>query len=194
MTSDPFARSRLRKVLVVVILATIPCYCAGLVAILLAPETINRASGTPTFTSTWTPVVFASLTPSTTFTPLPFVTQTPSLSPTATTTGTTTLTPTTTQTPTNTTSPTPSNTPFIPPTLTNTPFYTTTYTPTPVPTSTYTLTPTSPDTPSNTLTPTLTNISSLTSLPASQPLSIWPVRTIEPSLFSLLSTTPSPQQ
>ena len=39
MTSDPFARSRLRKVLVAVILATIPCYCAGMVAILLAPGT-----------------------------------------------------------------------------------------------------------------------------------------------------------
>ena len=132
MTSDPFARSRLRKVLVVVILATIPCYCAGLVAILLAPGAINRASGTPTFTSTWTPVVFATSNAYDNLHPLlSIVTVTPSQTPTPTTTGTTTYTPTITQTPTITTTPTPSNTPFIPPTFTKTPNFTATYTSTP---------------------------------------------------------------
>src|SRR5512137_310684 len=98
MTSDPFARSRLRKVLVVVILATIPCYCTGLVAVLLAPGNLIRSPGTPTPSLTWTPLV--TLTPTINFTTLPFVTITISPTPTTTTTGTVTPTPTITQTPT----------------------------------------------------------------------------------------------
>jgi len=132
MTSDPFARSRLRKVLVAVILATIPCYCAGLIAVLLAPGRPGQASITPTRVASWTPVVFATRTPTTSFTPaIPTSSVTPSQTPTATTTATTTTTPTITQTPTISTTPTPTNTPFIPPIFTKTPIPSATRTPFP---------------------------------------------------------------
>jgi hypothetical protein len=141
MTSDPFARARLRKVLVIVILATIPCYCAGLVAILLAPSRIREANVTPTLTSSSTAVVFATQT-STIFTSLtPTGSSTPSQTPTSTSSATTTNTPTITQTPTISATPIPTNTPFLPPpTFTNTPIPLPTYTSLPALTSTPTLT------------------------------------------------------
>jgi hypothetical protein len=172
MTSDPFARNRLRKVLVVVILATIPCYCTGLVAVLLAPGNLIRSPGTPTPSYTWTPLV--TLTPTINFTSLPFVTITSGPTSTTTSTGTATSTPTITPTPSITATPSPSNTPFMPPTFTKTPYYTATFTRTP--TSTVTFTPT------KTLGPSPTDIT--------MPTVINPHSTTEPLLNN--STTPQP--
>ena len=61
MTTDTQPRARLRNLLLFIILATIPCYCAGLVAILLAPE----SGGVPTATliPSFTPAIFPSSTP-----------------------------------------------------------------------------------------------------------------------------------
>ena len=151
MTSDPFARSRLRKVLVAVILITIPCYCAGLVALLLAPGGPGHPSSTSTPLPSLTPVIFATQTPTTSFTPLPSIeSATPSQTPTFTVTATTSNTPTITQTSTASTTPTPSNTPFIPPTFTKTPLPTSTYTSTPSQTFTQTPPPSATDTPIST--------------------------------------------
>ena len=147
MTSDPFARSRLRKVLAAVILVTIPCYCAGLLAILFAPGRYEDTPVTPSPTSSSTAVVFASQT-LTTFTASPqFSTLTPSQTPILTSTGTITNTPTITPTPTTSTTPTPSNTPFQPPP---------TFTNTPIPSPTHTSPPTLTSTPTPTLEPSLT--------------------------------------
>ena len=166
MTSDPFARSRLRKVLVAVILATIPCYCAGLVAVLLAPGRPGQTSITPTLVSSWTPVVFVTRTPTTSYTPLlPTISATPSQTPTVTTTATTTNTSTITPTPTISTTPTPTNTPFLPPTFTSTQSLPPTYTSTPIPSATHTPLPTFTDTPISTDTPTATINPSITPTP-----------------------------
>jgi hypothetical protein len=156
MTSDPFARSRLRKVLVAVILLTIPCYCTGLVAVLLAPGGPGHNSGSSTPLPSLTPVVYATQAPTTSFTPLPFIASaTPSQTPTFTVTPTTSNTPTITQTPTASLTPTPSNTPFIPPTFTETPRPTITYTFTPLPTYTNTHPPSATYTPLSTSTGTV---------------------------------------
>jgi hypothetical protein len=154
MTTDPFARSRLRKIIVAVIIATLPCYCAGFVAILLSPGNPLRGVGTPAQLPSRTPVIYATQTATITLTLLPpTATLTPSQTPTLTTTGTTTNTPTITHTPTDTNTPTPSNTPFLPPTSTNTPTYTATFTPTNTPTFTLTPTRTNIPEPSSTATP-----------------------------------------
>jgi hypothetical protein len=146
MTTDPFARSRLRKIFAAVIVATLPCYCAGLVAILLAPGNPLRGVRTSTPLPSVTPIIYATQTSTLTLIPPPYTdTPTPSQTPTPTITATATDTPTITQTPTQTNTPTPSNTPFIPPTFTKTPNYTATFTPTP--TSTITPTPTRTNTP-----------------------------------------------
>jgi hypothetical protein len=50
MLSDLTARNRLRYFLVIITLATLPCYCLGLIAVRLAP---NRGL-VPTSTPTWT--------------------------------------------------------------------------------------------------------------------------------------------
>jgi hypothetical protein len=175
MTSDPFARYRIRKVLVAVILATIPCYFAGAVAALLAPGRGGQTSGTPTPTSSLTPVVFATRTLTITFTPLPPTGSiTPSLTTSGISTGTVTSTPTITPTPTMSTTPTPSNTPFQPP-----PTYTPTSTPQPTmpPSPTRTNTPTEVPSPTSTY----TMVPSLTLTPTSSFPTILPtVITIPP--------------
>ena len=89
-------RTRRRMRLIAVIIATIPCYCAGFIALSFAPN--PRATSTPTITETTTGT---PITPTVSFTPLIL-------------TGTITPTPTITETPT------PSITPS--PTLTLTPF------------------------------------------------------------------------
>ncbi|HSO27660.1 MAG TPA: hypothetical protein VLS48_06290, partial [Anaerolineales bacterium] len=55
MRKKPAARNRIRTLLLMVILATIPCYCAGLIAIQFAPEQTPIPTRTPPVTFTWTP-------------------------------------------------------------------------------------------------------------------------------------------
>lgn len=125
-------RIRLRYILIIITLATLPCYCAGLIAV--------RAAGdrTPTPTPTETPTV----TPSPTITPSP--TDIPTITMTITPTDTPTHTETASPTPTETASPTATETPT--PTETTPALPTATETEpavdTPVPTPTETPTPT----------------------------------------------------
>lgn len=136
LPSDP--RARLRVILIIIILATIPLYCVGLVAIMVAPSG-GKVDVTPTFTLSPTSTlnfsvtpVLNTLTPSLTFTNT--ATPTPS--------GTPTITPTQFIPPTWT----PSTTP-VPPTATLTPVPpSATFTPVP-PTATFTPTATWTDTP-----------------------------------------------
>jgi hypothetical protein len=139
LPADP--RMRLRAILIIIILATIPCYCIGLVAIMVAPDG-GKIDQIPTPTLTLTSTYNFSVTPVlNTFTPsqTATVTETPSQTGTAT------------NTPTH----------FIPPTwtpsITPTPTWTLTLVP---PTATFTSTPTwtntpIPPTPTWTETPTL---------------------------------------
>ena len=137
-TSNPLARRRLT--LFIIILATIPCYCIGLVAISLAPDNSPTATPSPTFAATAT-------VPSLTFSPDPSIfTQTPSNTPTVT------PTPTDTNTPTYTPSVTATETVFVPPTDTATNTMTFTPSPTWTPSSTPSRTPTPPNTPTATIT------------------------------------------
>src|SRR5512146_1833625 len=92
---NPLARRRL--ILIAIVLATIPCYCLGGIALMLAPQ---PGSVTPTATPTDTP------TPTATGTTTPTITSSPSPTGTVSPTPTITLTPTVT------------NTPFVPPTFT----------------------------------------------------------------------------
>lgn len=140
-TSNPIARRRL--VLLTIILATIPCYCVGVIAITLAPDSSATATPSPTFANTATqpsPTLFLSPT-------LEIitgtVTDTPTNTPTSTFTLTPSVTPTVTSTPTD----------LMPPT--DTPTNTATFTPSYTPTATYTpsRTPTSTNTPTVTITP-----------------------------------------
>ena len=128
---------RTRYILVVIILATIPCYCAGLVY-----ANSKRAQGTPTATPlaslTWT----SSPSPFPTNTRLPFNTFTPTLTPTITLTLTISITPSPFMTPTQTAS----LTPTVTATFTDTPSPTVTSSPTNTSTVTNTLTFT-PETP-----------------------------------------------
>jgi hypothetical protein len=128
-------RGRIQIILVALILATIPCYCAGLIILMIDPQ----PGGLKTPTA-------VSLTGTTTATPS---TTPPTLvyfqSPTVTSTGTITQTPTASKTYalpatfTATISPIPSSTPTLEPSLTDiptpseTPFPTTTDTPSPTP-------------------------------------------------------------
>ncbi len=155
-TSD--ARTRRRLTLIVITLATIPCYCIGWVAMMLAPDPSQL---TPTVTQTLTPEPIATGTlqpPTLSLTPL-IVTGT--ITETVTFTPTPTFTPTFTSTVTSTLSP----TPFLPATGTYTPTFTLTSTLTPslTPSSTNTYTPTSTSTP---LTPSATPTPSLTPFPS----------------------------
>jgi len=124
---DPESRRRIRSFLLIAILATLPCYCAGYFAV----QTV-RNRPTPTITPTFT------ITPTATETPV----NTPTLTLTPTITETPTITPTETPTPTIT------ETPTITPTYTATATATNTATYTPTATATYT--PTITLTPSNT--------------------------------------------
>jgi len=171
--SLPSYRQRIYALLVGAIALTLPCYCIGVVLLVLAP-----AQPTPALPPTWTPI----LTPTATFTPTvtpqstftPTITETPrrgasatfttTASPTITrtSTATRTATPTSTRTPTPTITQTASSTPtrtatYTPtathtPTSTATPTWTPTQTWTPTPTPTFTYTPT----PTMTLTTTVT--------------------------------------
>lgn len=122
MISDPIRRVRLRKVLVVIIIATIPCYLLGLIVLWIGNTAISRV--TPTLTpTTQETVTVVETTPT-----LPIPTA---QFPTAT----------ITETPENTLSPTVTSTYFIPsptPTNSGTPTATPTITLTPVVTDTET--------------------------------------------------------
>ncbi len=111
MIQNPTRRAKLRSTLIVICLATLPCYLLGLIVLWVGDSVKNRPTGTPTLEittqSAW--VTSATL----------FVTVTNN--------------PTETPTPTLTESPTPSATYFIPsatPTLSPTPSATPTLTPT----------------------------------------------------------------
>jgi hypothetical protein len=58
-STDP--RARLRLVLTTIILFTIPCYCVGGIALMLAPSADDLRTPTPTVTETGTPT--ATFTP-----------------------------------------------------------------------------------------------------------------------------------
>jgi hypothetical protein len=138
------ARTRRRLTLIVVTLATIPCYCIGWIAMVIAPEP-TELTPTATLTATFGPTATGTL-------QLPTLSLTP-LIVTGTITPTFTFTPTATQT----------LTPFQPATGTFTPSYT--------PSNTATLTPS--NTPSLTPSPTSTTSSgtvtpSITPFPATQ--------------------------
>jgi hypothetical protein len=148
--SDPRARRRLT--LLIITLATIPCYCIGWIAIMLAPDA-SLLAVTPTqvtFTETATlqiPTLTPLIVPGTatntpTITPSPTFTSTPTLTPSATSTWTF--------------LPPPSNTPSFTPTLTPS------YTPSTTSTPTNTFTPTSSFTP---VTPTITSFPSSIPIP-----------------------------
>jgi hypothetical protein len=116
-------RNRLRYILIVITLVTLPCYCAGLIAVRAAGE----RTSTPTATETPT------VTPSATETPSP--TDSPTITLTITSTHTPTFTETASPTPTETSSPT------VTETETSTPTATMTASPTATSTSTATNTP-----------------------------------------------------
>ncbi len=84
MAVDLQPRARLRNLLLFIVLATIPCYCAGLAAVLLAPDL--NATPTPTLVPSWTPAVYPTYTPLPTYTAYPTFpyTASPALSPTIT--------------------------------------------------------------------------------------------------------------
>src|SRR3990170_5258697 len=86
MVSDPTARNRFRFILAIITLATLPCYCLGLIAVSLAPERglVPTPTSTPTLTWTVTASPTGTLSPTTTFTASP--TATPTFTPTGTTT------------------------------------------------------------------------------------------------------------
>ncbi len=130
---DP-RRQRRYAILVGIILITLPCYCAGWIAIRRAPE----VSLLPTETATSEPIV-QTLTPSPTVTITATITLTPTMTPTG---FVPSPSPTTTITPTPTETPIPSDTPLPTDTPTNTPTQTATHTITP--TATATLEPTLP--------------------------------------------------
>ncbi|MHB8776773.1 MAG: hypothetical protein ACYC6R_03290 [Anaerolineales bacterium] len=146
MLDSDTPRTRRRMRILAVIIATIPCYCAGFIALSFAPDTRATATQTPSITETLaspdqnlslTPVIATdTITPTFTATPTPTESATPTVSFTpfqpATDTPTFTSTPSNTPTLTPSSTPTPSNTPS------NTPTFTPTQTPsnTPVPSPT----------------------------------------------------------
>ena len=65
MFSNLFANNRLRLVFAAIILATLPCYCLGLIAVAVAPE----QNVMPTFTPTLTLVATSTLPPTLTAIP-----------------------------------------------------------------------------------------------------------------------------
>jgi len=167
--TDPVKRQRVRYILVLVIIVTLPCYCVGFSA---ARWKLNRpAASTATPTS-----LFATLTP--------LITSTKAADNL-----TTTTTPTETSTPTHTLTPTETFTPFWIVTRTPLPF---TLTPsiTPTQTASPTITPSITNTPPPTNTPTL----SPTTIPSNTPT---PSKTTNPPTSTptpttLPSETPTP--
>jgi hypothetical protein len=142
-----FGRQRIYYFLLAIILATIPCYCAGLAA-------IQRAPGTPSPTIEPSPTEAPPTVTATAEPPTPTHTQGATETPTATSTGFVPFTatpsytprPSDTPSPTGTHSPTPSETPMPSPTRSATPTRTPTHTASP--------TSTASDTPDVTLQPT----------------------------------------
>lgn len=143
-------RSRRRTRLLVAIILTIPCYCAGLVFLTFAPNP-EDITPTPTITGTITPILTSVSNTPVIFTPS--ITLTPSITPTPSITATPTATATNFQpntvTPSSTFTQTPSQTPSSTATL---PPPTITPSHTPTSTATFTLTPSSTPTPTGTLT------------------------------------------
>jgi len=130
MIQDPIKKRRLKTTLIIVILATIPCYLLGLIIVWVGNAAKHNYTPTPTneMVVTNTPIFMSPTLP---FPTALFATATPSLTPT--------------KGPTPTASATyfiPSSTPSHTPTLTPTASYT--------PTATFTFTPTDTPTPSET--------------------------------------------
>lgn len=148
--SDPQARRRL--ILIIITLATIPCYCIGGIAIMMAPDSSLTATPTPSLTLP----VFTATQPLQLLTPSPAI-----ISPTASVTPSITPSPTMTYTPTMTPSKTPTWT-FLPPS-TNTP--TSTFTPSATFTPSLTFTPTNTFTATSTFMSTSSVTPSITSFP-----------------------------
>ena len=154
MAETSEARTRRRLTLIVITLASIPCYCLGWIAMVIAPEP-TQITPTATFTLTFGPTATGTLQiPTLSLTPLIVtgtITPTFTFTPTATFTSTPTFTPTHTLT----------FTPFQPATGTFTPSHTPSLTNTPTPTHTpsHTATFTSSPSPTNfagTSTPSIT--------------------------------------
>lgn len=150
-------RTRVRYFLLLIIIATLPCYCIGFVALRLAPNPDQRATPTLLQLITRTPTP-GGPTAVVTFGPIPTqgtqITVLPSLTLTASWTPSATPSPTVTTSPTPTITPTSTLTPTVTRTLTPPPSLTPTFTPTQteVPTATETRRP--PSTPTDTATPT----------------------------------------
>ncbi len=133
MIQDPIKRSRIKRTLLIISLATISCYLLGGIVLLVDRGASGRMTATPTITAmTSLPPVSASVTPSPTL-PLPTA-----VFPTRTSTNTPTITLTLTLTRTYVI---PTSTPSLTPTPTDT------ETPQPVDTETPTVEPTTPDIP-----------------------------------------------
>jgi hypothetical protein len=129
MASSVDRKTRIRSILIIIIIATIPCYLVGIVALKVGQQVQTGAqTATPTLTLTQTPPPAA-----TEITPTEFVTRTPTVTSTATVTWTPSVT----------------YTPFIPPTRTETPTPPPTNTPTEtsIPSQTPTEEPVSTSTP-----------------------------------------------
>lgn len=131
--------TRIRSILLSIILLTLPCYCLGIILLISSQNAVSQPTPTITFTPTETPVPPTSIIPTITSSATATYTNTPTITWTASPTYTPFSTPT--HTATNTYTPTPSDTPTETPTITSTPTYTETVTLTPTPTDTPTLTP-----------------------------------------------------
>ncbi|MBE0411142.1 MAG: hypothetical protein IBX69_15580, partial [Anaerolineales bacterium] len=83
MHRDPAKRTRLRYILIAITLATLPCYCVGLIAVRAAGERTPIPTSTETPTVTSTPTITASPTDTTTITPTLTPTDTPTQKETA---------------------------------------------------------------------------------------------------------------
>ncbi len=71
MLKNPYAVRRIRVALIVITLATIPCYCIGFVAASRAPQSRPIPTFTLTPTQSLTPSPSITLTPTATLTPSP---------------------------------------------------------------------------------------------------------------------------
>lgn len=125
MRNNPARRARIHRMLTLIILATLPCYCAGLVVVWVKPI-YQTLSATATVISTNTPTKMRTYTPTAILFPSPIIpptlAETITLPPSPTRFSTPTLSPTPFRTPTPTASftPTASQTPSFTPTFTET--------------------------------------------------------------------------
>ena len=125
MVRDPVKRTKVRTILIYVILATIPCYLLGMIVLWIGNSAKNQPTATPTLGVTATLDIWGG-SPTNTLPPIPTYPETP------------------TETPTTALTPTPTATYFIPsntPTLSATPSMTPTNTETLLPPPTETETP-----------------------------------------------------